>query len=99
LSSLASRPTAFVPARWGFFISTYFFFAMMAGMLLTGCGPSANRYLLIESSLRAHDPQGADVIVQRAEKDYGEKSRVLYGMDRGMTLQLAGDYQQSNMVL
>jgi len=71
----------------------------MAGMLLTGCGPSANRYFLIESSLRAHDPQGADVIVQRAEKDYGEKSRVLYGMDRGMTLQLAGDYQQSNMVL
>ena len=58
-----------------------------------------NRYLLIETSLRAHDPKGADAIVQRAEKDYGEKSLVLYGMDRGMTLQLAGDYQQSNAVL
>jgi hypothetical protein len=68
-------------------------------MLLTGCGPSTNRYLLIETSLRAHDPKGADAIVQQAEKDYGEKSRVLYGMDRGMTLQLAGDYQQSNAVL
>lgn len=68
-------------------------------MLLAGCGPSVNRYLLIESSLRAHDPKGADAIVQQAEKEYGEKSRVLYGMDRGMTLQLAGDYQQSNAVL
>lgn len=68
-------------------------------MLLAGCGPSVNRYLLIEASLRSHDPKGADAIVAAAEKDYGSKSRVLYGMDRGMTLQLAGDYQQSNAVL
>ena len=72
---------------------------MLALVLLAGCGPSVNRYLLIEASLRAHDPKGADAIVQRAEKEYGEKNRVLYGMDRGMTLQLAGDYQQSNAVL
>lgn len=72
---------------------------MVAFVLLAGCGPSVNRYLLIESSLRAHDAKGADAIVAAAEKDYGSKSRVLYGMDRGMTLQLAGDYQQSNAVL
>jgi hypothetical protein len=58
-----------------------------------------NRYLLIDASLRAHDPKGADAIVQQAEKEYGGGSRVLYGMDRGMTLQLVGDYQQSNVVL
>ena len=72
---------------------------MLAVVLLAGCGPSVNRYLLIEASLRAHDPKGADAIVQRAEKEYGEKSLVLYGMDRGMTLHLAGDYQQSTAVL
>ena len=72
---------------------------MLAFVLLAGCAPSVNRYLLIEVSLRAHDPKGADAIVQQAEKEYGEKSRVLYGMDRGMTLHLAGDYQQSNAVL
>ena len=71
----------------------------MAFVLLAGCGPSVNRYLLIDTSLRANDPKGADAIVQRTEKEYGEKSRVLYGMDRGMLLQLAGDYQQSNIVL
>jgi len=71
----------------------------VAFVLLAGCGPSVNRYLLIDASLRAHDPKGADAIVQQAEKEYGEKSLVLYGMDRGMTLHLAGDYQQSNAVL
>ena len=68
-------------------------------MLLAGCGPSVNRYLLIDASLRANDPKGADAVVQKAEKEYGEKSLVLYGMDRGMLLQLAGEYQQSNAVL
>jgi len=68
-------------------------------VLLAGCTPPVDRYLLIDASLRAHDPKGADAVVQQAENDYGAKSLVLYGMDRGMTLQLAGDYQQSNVVL
>ena len=72
---------------------------MLAFVLFAGCAPSVNRYLLIEASLRAHDPKGADAIVAVAENDYGSNGRVLYGMDRGMTLQLAGDYQQSNAVL
>jgi uncharacterized protein len=99
LSPLVSCPTACIPARWGFFISTRFFLATLAIVLLAGCGPSVNRYLLIDASLRAHDFKGADAIVQQAEKEYGGGSRVLYGMDRGMTLQLVGDYQQSNEVL
>ena len=99
MSPIASRPIAPVSARWGFFISTQVLFAVLAFVFLAGCGPSVNRYLLIDASLRAHDPKGADAVVQRAEEEYGEKGRVLYGMDRGMTLQLAGEYQQSNAVL
>ena len=80
-----------------------FFARLFLGYLLlgvvVGCGPSINRYQLIEDSLRANDPKRADAIVEQAEKDYGSKSLVLYGMDRGMTLQLAGDYQKSNAVL
>ena len=67
--------------------------------VMFGCSPSVNRYLLVEQSLIANDPQRADAVIQQAEKDYGSKSRVLYGMDRGMTLHLAGDYQQSSAVL
>jgi hypothetical protein len=99
LSSLIARPTAPVQARWGVCISVRFLFALSVVALLSGCSPSVNRYLLIDASLRANDPKGADTIVQQSEKEYGEKSRVLYGMDRGMTLQLVGDYQQSNTLL
>ena len=99
MSPLVSCPTACPPTRWGIVISIQVLFAALAFVLLAGCGPSVNRYLLIDASLRANDPKGADAIVQRTEKEYGEKSLVLYGMDRGMLLQLAGDYQQSNAVL
>jgi hypothetical protein len=78
-------------------ISSLLFLAVL--VLLTGCGPSVNRYLLIEQSLFAGDSQQAAAIVEQAEKEYGAKERLLYEMDRGMVLQLAGRYQQSSMAL
>ena len=72
---------------------------ILAALLLPGCGPTVSRYSLIEQSLRAGETGQAAQIVEQREDEYGEKSRVLYGMDRGMTLQLAGDYQQSNQAL
>ena len=71
----------------------------MLALALTGCGSSGSHYLLVDKSLLANDYRQADAIIQKAEADYGAKSRVLYGMDRGMTLQLAGEYEQSNEVL
>jgi hypothetical protein len=81
-------------------ISSLAFFAFLVALvLLTGCRASVNRYALIEQSLLAGDPAQAAAVVERAEKEYGAKNLVLYGMDRGMTLHLAGDYRQSNMAL
>ena len=54
---------------------------------------------MVDKSLLENDYRQADAIIQKAEDEYGTKSRVLYGMDRGMTLQLAGEYEQSNLVL
>jgi hypothetical protein len=68
-------------------------------LALAGCASSANRYLLVDKSLLASDYQAADAVIQKAEDEYGAKGRVLYGMDRGMTLQLAGEYQKSNEAL
>ena len=78
-------------------ISSLPFLAVL--VLLTGCGPSVNRYLLIEQSLFAGDPQQGAAIVEQTEKEYGAKERLLYEMDRGMVLQLAGRYQQSSAAL
>lgn len=85
--------------RWSVVFS--FRSAVLIAALLSGagCGPSINRYALVEQSLLAGDPVRADAVIEQGEKDYGTKSRVLYGMDRGLTLQLAGRYQQSNAVL
>ena len=78
-------------------ISLLPFLAVFA--FLTGCGPSVNRYFLIEQSLLAGDPQQAAAIVEQAKQEYGAKGRLLYEIDRGMVLQLAGKYQQSSVAL
>jgi hypothetical protein len=46
--------------------------------------------------LQAGDVERADHIIEQAEHEYGPESKVLYEMDRGMTLHLAGRYQASN---
>ena len=73
--------------------------AVLLVLTLGACSASGERYVLVDKSLLASDYRQADAIIQKAEDEYGAKSRVLYGMDRGMTLQLAGEYQQSNEVL
>jgi hypothetical protein len=96
----APRPTALASARWGVCVSTQGFATALLLLILSGCGSSGAHYLLVDKSLLANDYRQADTIIQKAEADvYGPKSRVLYGMDRGMTLQLAGEYEQSNEVL
>jgi hypothetical protein len=99
LRPFASRPTPYASAWWGVCVSAHVLTALVAASVLTACGSSANRYLLVDKNLLASDYRAADAIIQKAEDEYGAKSRVLYGMDRGMTLQLAGEYQQSNEVL
>ncbi|ALA59575.1 COG3014 family protein [Nitrospira moscoviensis] len=85
--------------RWSVSPQSLVLVILIAILFLPGCGSSVNRYLLIEQSLQAGDFTQAAAIVERAEKDYGGKSRLLYDMDRGMTLQLAGQYQLSSLAL
>jgi uncharacterized protein len=85
--------------RWSVSLPCHLLLLFAVLLPLHGCGPSVNRYLLIEQSLQAGDFAQAAAIVEGAEKDYGGKSRLLYDMDRGMTLQLAGQYQLSSLAL
>ena len=66
------------------------------GILLQPACSSFDPYRLVDQSLLAHDPKRADAVIEQAEKDYGSRSRLLYAMDRGMTLHLAGEYARSN---
>jgi hypothetical protein len=68
-------------------------------LTLAGCSQPTSRYLRLEDSLRTGNPQAADAIVAAAEHEYGSRNRILYWMDRGMTLHLAGRYEASTGLL
>ena len=67
--------------------------------LFTGCSTVPTHYALVEQSLLAGDAKQAAAVLEQAQQAYGTKNQVLYGMDRGMVLHLAGEYQASNGAL
>lgn len=68
-------------------------------VLVTGCSGTFSHYGKVERSLIAGHPEQAIHLIQKAEDDYGGENRLLYLMDYGMVLHLAGKYQESNSVL
>ena len=71
---------------------------LVLGVVLNGCAAS-HRYALVEQTIVSGDVQRAPQIIEQAEREYGSEGRVLYDMDLGMTLHIAGQYQASNAVL
>lgn len=71
----------------------------LIALYVSGCAHPSTRYALVEDSLRVGNAQRAVQIIEQAEREYGPESRLLYDMDRGMTLHVAGQYQASNVVL
>ena len=64
---------------------------LLAVILLTsGCSTALHRYAIVDEKLAHGDAAGADAVVQQSANEYGAASQVLYAMDRGMLLQLAG---------
>ncbi len=53
----------------------------------------------VERNLRAGHPDQAVKLIQEAKDEYGRNNRLLYLMDNGMVLHLAGRYQESNAIL
>ncbi|HEX2056108.1 MAG TPA: hypothetical protein VHF07_06425 [Nitrospiraceae bacterium] len=70
----------------------------LTAVLHTACAPF-DPYRLVDQNLLADDPKRADAVIERAEPEYGSRSRLLYEMDRGMTLHLSGEYVRSNVEL
>jgi len=65
----------------------------------SGCAGRGEYYSQVDHSLQRGDYERADRIIQSAEPQYGGNSALLYKMDRGMTLHLAGRYETSNAIL
>jgi hypothetical protein len=67
--------------------------------LVTGCSGTFSHYRGVERSLIDGNPDKAVELIQEVKNDYGPDNRLLYLMDYGMVLHLAGRYQESNTVL
>lgn len=68
-------------------------------LCLQGCALSGGHYPLLEQQLARHDYAAADTIVAKHAETYGERNAVLYYLDRGLTLHMAGRYAESNAFL
>ena len=64
-----------------------------------GCSGPMAHYAKIERSLLAGQPTQAIQIMEAAKGEYGNKSQLLFLLDKGMVLHLAGQYAESNVVL
>lgn len=67
-------------------------------VLAAACGGEIDRdhYIRVDGALRAGDATRASELVEEAgRRVYGERNRLLYHMDLGMALQMAGDYAGS----
>lgn len=59
------------------------------------CSHGAVRYEYVERSLIQGHPEVADRVIEQSQDRYRAQDRLLYVMDRGMTLHLAGRYRES----
>jgi uncharacterized protein len=66
---------------------------------MEGCAGRLSHYDKLYTSLNQGNSEQADQIIAAAESQYGTTSHLLYLMDRGMTLHLAGHYKKSAEVL
>ena len=67
--------------------------------LTSACSPITHHYIHIEHYISRQDFLKADAVVEKQAGRYGAKNALLYDMDRGMTLHLAGRYVESNKFL
>ena len=63
---------------------------------LSACGPTVSHYVRVDQALSQRHFDEADRVVEESHRNYGSRSDLLYLMDRGMTLHLAGHYAESN---
>ncbi len=103
LSLQASHPLRFTASLHFSLLSQEYnplgFSLVLASFLFIGCSGPMAHYAGVERSLLAGQGAQAIQIIESAKDEYGDKNRLLYLMDHGMVLHLAGEYRKSNVVL
>lgn len=67
-------------------------------ILIAGCATTGVYYSKLDDFIRAKRYAEADALVEKSYSSiYGQKDELLYHLDRGYLLHLAGDYKKSNI--
>lgn len=74
-------------------------FAVVLLGATASCGPSVSHYRLVDEELKKENYAGAASLVEKNKGKYGKRNSLVYFMDRGFLLHLAGDYGGSNRFL
>jgi len=80
-----------------YFIRIPFFFLILC--LTSSCSPITRHYVQVETFISKQEYEKADKVIEENQKKYGSKNRLLYLLDRGMTLHLSGRFSESNQFL
>lgn len=92
---VTSRPWTFSPMR--VLAPCFCSLLLLTGSL--GCGPSVRHYVLVDAKQSQQKFEEADAVIEKHQSSYGKRNAVLYDLDRGMMLHLAGRYRDSNRYL
>lgn len=76
-----------------------FLFILILLLSLNSCSPVTSHYAVLDDLLMKGEVTSADAVIEKNKGNYGQRNAVLYFMDRGMTLHIAGRYAESNQQL
>ncbi|MFH1259089.1 MAG: hypothetical protein ABII74_04655 [Elusimicrobiota bacterium] len=80
--------------------SRYFFVSSLVTVFLFACATPAAYYQNLNNLVAGGNYSQAASLAEKSKEDaYGEKNALLYYLDRGMLLHLAGNYEESNLAL
>ncbi|HZR47496.1 MAG TPA: hypothetical protein VFA47_12365, partial [Candidatus Manganitrophaceae bacterium] len=79
-----------------FFFKRAVLSCLFLALFLSACAPSGHYQRQIEQDLLSNRYAEADAIIEKNKESYGDRNRLLYYLDRGMTLHLGGRYEESN---
>lgn len=64
--------------------------------MLYACAPITQHYVQVEQHIARQEFLKADGLIQKHERQYGDRNALLYALDRAMALHYAGRYAESN---
>lgn len=88
-------PRLFIDKAWRLGVTLFLFISSGAGLLLSGCGISANLYEQVDRNLARGEHTAAVNTIKSNKNKYGDRNTVLYNLDLGVLYHYADEVDSS----